>query len=197
MATKGQNYAVGIGTGAAGGAAVGSSILPGWGTAIGAGVGAIGGAIEGAFANSEEGKQKAVLEAQQQRRKKEILYNVLRNQAQQYGAWGDTSLGDTIMAEKDANWQNASENSQFAAQHRIGPNAFVGMAQNGLAAAGRTYNGLSQPSTNSPTYPSDFQLTKPSVLNNDAAAIGSGDVLPTDDYQLRQYNPARFLRQDQ
>lgn len=195
MATKGQNYAVGIGTGAAGGAAIGSSILPGWGTAIGAGVGAIGGAIEGAFANSEEAKQKAVLEAQQKRRKKEILLELLRNQAA--GAGIPTTALDTQMAENDENWQQASENSQFAAQHRISPNAFVGMAQQGLSAAGRTYNGLNAQSAASPTYPSDFQLTKPAVLNSDASAIGSGDVLPTDDYQLRPYNPARFLRQDQ
>lgn len=211
MATKGQNYAVGIGTGAASGAAVGSSILPGWGTAIGAGVGAIGGAIEGAFANSEEAKQRAVLDAQQRRRKKEILYDLLRSQAGG-GPWGDTTVADTIMAEKDADWQNASENAQFAAQHRISPNAFVGMAQQGLAAAGRTYNGLSASptgqtaQTNSPTYPSDFTLTQPSLLSDDAASIGqvggqnvvgAGTQLPPPDYQLPQYNPARFLRQDQ
>lgn len=196
MATKGQNYAVGIGTGAAGGAAVGSAILPGWGTAIGAGVGAIGGAIEGAFANSEEAKQRAVLDAQQARRKKEILYNLLRNEAGG-GPWGDTTVGDTIMAEKDANWQNAAENAQFGAQHRIGPQAFVSMAQLGAQAAGRTYNGLSSPQAqNSPTYPSDFQLSQPPLLSDDPSSYNAPSPLPPPDYQLPQYNPARFLRQD-
>jgi hypothetical protein len=146
MATNGQRYAVDIGSGAAGGAAAGTAILPGWGTAIGAGVGAIGGAISAGFGNSQEANAKKRLEQAQQRSREDIKIDLWRNYAAKHGV--DTTYLDTLRAMKGEDRQEAAENAQFAAQNRIDPSAFVPIAVNGAKAAGGLYKaGLSSPSS--------------------------------------------------
>ena len=138
MATNGQRYAVGIGTGAAGGAVAGTAILPGWGTAIGAGVGAIGGAVGAAMGNSEEAKQRALMEQANARSKKQILMDMLRQRMQQGGL--DTTGVDAQMQLNDLNVNNTADERQFQASHRIDPSSFAPMAQLGTQAAGKIYD---------------------------------------------------------
>ena len=154
MPTTGQRYAVGIGTGAASGAAAGSVIGP-WGTVIGGAIGAGAGAIGAAMGASEESKQRALMEEQEKRKKKAILLQLLRNKAAEYGA--DTTYLDTQMALKDLDYENLQNDRAFTAAHRIGPDAFVPMAQLGAQAAGRTYNGLQAPQAQTQFQPSQFQ----------------------------------------
>lgn len=137
---RGGRYAVGIGSGAAAGASLGTTILPGWGTLIGgvlgAGAGAIGAGInEGNIADEDK-----ALKEQQALRKKQIALAMLRKQAQMFGA--DTSGVDATLAARGLLEQEQLEQQQLAATRELQPDAFVGMAQNlGNAAAG-VYRGF-------------------------------------------------------
>jgi hypothetical protein len=146
MSSKGRagRYAVGIGSGAAAGAAAGTSILPGWGSLIGGAVGAIGGAIGTGVNEGYLSDQDKRLKAQQDREKKAVLLDLLRNEAQQYGA--PTGATDTALEMQGLNRDIAEQNRQVDLSRRLDPNAFVGMATNATRAAGGIYNAANQPS---------------------------------------------------
>lgn len=146
MSSQGRagRYAVGIGSGAAAGAAAGTSIVPGWGTLIGGVVGAAGGAIgagvnEGKISDAEKRR-----DVGRGREKKEILLEVLRDQAAKYGY--DTRAMDTAAQMRGIDYRNREEDRQWNLQQQtLDPNAFVGMAVNGTKAASGIYNGLNTP----------------------------------------------------
>lgn len=191
MATSGQNYAVGIGTGAAGGAASGAAFGP-WGALIGAGIGAAGGAISAGVANSKEADEKRRMLAAQQRSRHDILLDLQRNYAAKNGV--DTTYLDTLRALKGEDLQNASQNAQFAAQHRIDPSSFVPIAQLGTQAAGRVYNKLNAPQSPYGMPGQDFgrptQDASPAYSGTDVGsmlpmqqpAVG-GQLVPADEQQ--------------
>lgn len=86
--------------GAASGAAMGTTILPGWGTAIGAGVGAIAGAFQGTRANKLQSQYEKAEAALQPVRPEEYAYlNRVRQQERAYRTATDPSsafaLGQT------------------------------------------------------------------------------------------------------
>lgn len=191
MATSGQNYAVGIGTGAAGGAASGAAFGP-WGALIGAGIGAAGGAISAGVANSKEADEKRRMLAAQQRSRHDILLDLQRNYAARNGV--DTTYLDTLRALKGEDLQNASQDAQFAAQHRIDPASFVPIAQLGTQAAGRVYSGLKAPQSPYGMPGQDFgrptQDASPAYSGTDVgsmlpmqqAPVG-GQLVPADEQQ--------------
>lgn len=179
MPTTGQRYAVGIGTGAASGAAAGASLGP-WGALVGGAIGAGGGAISAAMGASEEAKQRALMEEQEKRRKKEVLLELLRNDAAS-GGWPTTGL-DTQMKLNDINYDALQNDRAFTAAHRIGPEAFVPIAQAGTQAAGRVYNSLNTPSS----APSDYQ---PMPIAQQAPQLQHPRLLQGDEYSL---DPSRY-----
>jgi hypothetical protein len=79
MAVNGGRLAVGIGTGAAGGASTGMMFGP-WGAAIGGGIGALGGALGELLSSSDEAKQrkKALEQYRQQTRDQRAQYEEQR-----------------------------------------------------------------------------------------------------------------------
>lgn len=154
MASTGQRYAVGIGTGAASGALAGSALGP-WGAAIGGVVGGAGGAVSAAMGNSEEAKQRALMEAQHARSKKQILMDMLRERMQQGGL--DTSGVDARMQLNDLNVDNTNDERAFQASHRIDPAAFAPIAQAGTAAAGKIYDAYNHASDHNQLQLQPFQ----------------------------------------
>lgn len=182
MASAGR-YAVGIGTGAASGAAAGSVIGP-WGTAIGGALGAGIGALGTALGDDANDKTREELEEEQKRRRKELLLDYLRNRVAQSGL--PTGEIDAMRAVKGLERQEGAENEALAARDQIDPMAFVGMAQQGAQAAGRTYNALNAPqpqqmqlgpvpqlpagvvdqSLNHATQPGNYQLQLPDWLDD-------------------------------
>lgn len=191
MSSQGRagRYAVGIGSGAAAGAAAGTSIVPGWGTLIGGVVGAAGGAIgagvnEGKISDAEKRMGTA-----QERERKAVLIEVLRNQAARQGY--DTSAIDATLARKGVDIRQAEENRQWNLQQQtLDPNAFVGMAINGTRAAGGVYKSLNQPAAG-PDIPT---LQDPGAeqfaQSNQPFQLGTPQALQEDDeYAL---DPRRF-----
>lgn len=149
MASKAANYGVGIGTGAASGAALGTSIVPGWGTLIGGVLGAGAGAIGAAAQNGAEDTQRAKLAELQARERKQLVLQLLGQQAREYGA--DTGVADVLMAKQGMDRGQAEERRQMALAQQLDPNAFVGMAAAGAKAAGGLYKAANQPAMSQPT----------------------------------------------
>lgn len=143
MASRGQNYAVGIGSGAAAGAASGTAILPGWGTLIGGVVGAGAGAIGAAVKSNDEDAQRDKLSAQQARERQLALVRLLRDRAAADGA--DTTALDSSLEDEGISYNQNLQNKQLALQQRLDPNAFVGMAQNLARTSGGIYRAANQP----------------------------------------------------
>jgi hypothetical protein len=141
MASNAQRYAVGIGTGAASGAALGTEILPGWGTVIGGVLGAGAGAIGAAASNDTARKNQEIIQAQRDRERKTILLNLLENQGSQGGM--DSTLTDTIRQERGLSLQNAAQDRQLANANRLDANSFVPMAKAGVAIGKGLYSGFS------------------------------------------------------
>lgn len=142
MPTTGQRYGVGIGTGAAAGAAAGSALGP-WGALVGGVVGGVGGAVSASMGESEEAKQRALIEERRKRERKAVLLNLLRQQATSGGS--DTAYLDTLMGNSDTDYANLQEDRAFTAQHRIDPASFAPIAQYGTQAAGRIYDYYNTP----------------------------------------------------
>lgn len=87
MANAGT-YAVNIGTGAAGGAGIGTTILPGVGTAIGAGLGALAGGLQTLLSSSDEAKQRKKAKEEYERQRAEALRRYTEQQRNQnYDQW--------------------------------------------------------------------------------------------------------------
>lgn len=82
MANAGQ-YAVGIGQGAAGGAATGSMFGP-WGTAIGGGLGALAGGLSTLLSSSEEARQKKKALEEYERQRAEAYHKYKEGKRNQY-----------------------------------------------------------------------------------------------------------------
>lgn len=160
MASNAQRYAVGIGGGIASGAATGASIGGPWGALIGGVIGGGAGALSAAVQNSDEAQQREIITAARERQKKQLMLSLLRNEAKKGGY--DTTLIDTIAAKRGMDYQNALEDRAYANANRLDPNAFVQMAQNGIAAGRGIYNSLNTPSAanvNVPTIENNqFQL---------------------------------------
>lgn len=159
MVSKAGRYGINIGTGAASGAALGTSILPGWGTAIGGVLGAGAGAISAAVQNGDEDDERDKLKEQQAQELRHAQIMFLRNQALKYG--GDTTLIDAGMAREGMDMRNAAQDEQFERQHDIDPNAFVSMATNGARAAGGIYKAANAPQAQQP-----LQLTEIPTLQD-------------------------------
>lgn len=138
MSSKGRGgrYAVGIGSGAAAGASLGTSILPGWGTLIGGVVGAGAGAIGAGIHEGDLADEDKKIREQQALRRKQIALDMLRQRAQALGA--DTSFTDAKLAQKGLLSQEALELEQLEKSRELPPDAFVGMAYN----LGNTATGL-------------------------------------------------------
>lgn len=137
MPTTGQRYGVGIGTGIASGAAAGSALGP-WGALVGGVVGGVGGAVSAGMGEAEENKQRALIEEERRRKRKALLVNLYRQQAQLGGL--DTTELDTQLAMNDMDYENLQQDRAFTAAHRIDPAAFAPIAQYGTQAAGRIYD---------------------------------------------------------
>lgn len=156
MASNAQRYAVGIGTGAASGASLGTSILPGWGTLIGGVLGAGAGAIGAAAGNSDEAKRRQLIEEQRAREKKMLVLEILRKQAVENGY--DPTLLDVTMKKKGMDYQHMLEDRAYANANRLDANAFVPMAMAGAQTAAGLYKGFQTPNVQSaPSGP--IQLT--------------------------------------
>lgn len=160
MNTAGR-YASGIGTGAAAGAATGSVFGP-WGTLIGGVVGAGAGAVGAGFAEKDARVAERKLKQDQERRRRQHLISVLRNQAAGYGIPMDDL--DAMLEAQGMERQEGMENEAFAASQELDPNAFVGMAQNGLTAANNTYKSFQ---------PTQLQQQAPVALPGAATVQGS------------------------
>lgn len=149
MASRAQNYAVGIGTGVASGAATGASIGGPWGALIGGVVGGGAGAIGAAVKSTDEERVQRRLAERQERERKMAAIMLLRNEAARYGA--DTTYLDFALDKQGMDLSQAAERRQLAEEQRLDPNAFVGMAQSGARLAGGLYKAANQPQMQQPT----------------------------------------------
>lgn len=201
MSSKGRGgrYAVGIGSGAAAGASLGTSILPGWGTLVGGLVGAGAGAIGAGINEGNIADEDRELREQQALRKKQIALAMLRKQAQMYGM--DTSGADASLAAKGLLEQEELERQQLAATRELQPDAFVGMAQNlGNTAAG-VYRGFKTnvPSIDDGTYgvTQGFDeavntATQPGAYTMAQPQLVSGPNVDPYDQGYNSLDPSRF-----
>ena len=190
MASKAARYGVDIGTGVASGAATGASIGGPWGALIGGVVGGGAGAITAAIGNADEDRAKRRLMQQQERERKLALIQLLGEQARAYGA--DTSVADTMLAQRGLDISQYNQRKQFTLDHQIDPNAFVGMATSGAKLAGGLYKaGLSQPQGQM-TQPTQIGGDYPSLQNPGAYQLQQPQLLQSDEYSL---DPSRYRLQ--
>jgi hypothetical protein len=155
---------------------------------VGGVVGGVGGAIgtgvnEGKISDAE--KRRDVGRA---REKKEVLLEVLRDQAAKYGY--DTRAMDTAAQMRGIDYRNREEDRQWNLQQQtLDPNAFVGMAINGTRAANGIYNAANKPSAG-PDIPT---LQNPGseqfAQSNQPFQLGTPQALQEDEYAL---DPNRY-----
>lgn len=105
MAYSSANTGANIATGAGAGAAIGTSIMPGWGTAIGAGVGALAGVFQSIaqYSNDKERREKV----EELSRKIGIDYNNLQRE---FDSWYSTHKSEFFDESAASDYKNAAEN---------------------------------------------------------------------------------------
>lgn len=136
---RASRYAVGIGSGAAGGAAIGAPAGP-WGAVVGGAVGAGAGAIGAGINEGNIADEDRKIREQQALRRKQIALDMLRQQSRALGA--DTGYTDAKLAARGLMDQEQLELKRLEASRELGPDAFVGMAQSSARAARGVYKAI-------------------------------------------------------
>ena len=160
MAVNGGRLAVGVGTGAAGGAGTGAMFGP-WGAVIGGGIGALGGALGELLSSSDEAKQKKKLLEQYrtQQREQRAQYEQQRLK-QSEDDWERRMVALTPGLAQDPMYiaqsyepykvepfpSLAKEEEDFNARMPESPGPNYGQLVNSLGSLGSTVGGLSRQS---------------------------------------------------